>query len=396
MIGRVLAIAGAGIHEARRSRLLPLAVPALVFAVPLIAQMFSDDAAQRAWLSRSVLAEGLRTILPLAAIVGAGFLLKPGLKQGWTVLPARRAEYFIGAAVAGVAVLSFGALFFTMGGAIAANDDLRLTLPAAGISKQRTLNGQHQVAQGKPGTSAWANPRYGEELVLGLPDEIDGKLQGTIEYQMVWTGESPPRDRSPVAVWLQHGSVRTPLATGVQSRYRVLFEGDYVAGSSLVLQPTDPVLIVGTSPERVRFDVAQVAPYASILRLLLLSLCAASLCLAVVLFVRSLSTAPTAVLAGLLLLATLTLLPSLAPTSRMAHDRRAALEQNARESKFVERLEARADALPQLLPDTYFDEYLAGRVVPGDALLAGGQRLLAALLLLPLGAMLFRLRQMAK
>ena len=59
-------------------------------------------------------------------------------------------------------------------------------------------------------------------------------------------------------------------------------EGAHSAGSSLVLQPTDPVLIVGTSPDRVRLDVDRVAPFGSVFRLLVLSVCAALLCLMLV------------------------------------------------------------------------------------------------------------------
>ena len=399
MIGRMLAIARASIIEALRAKLTPLIALVLVLAVPLIATLFGTDPDTRAWLTRSITTEGLRIVLPLAAIVGGGFLLKPAIKSGWTVLPTRRTEYFIGTVLAGSFILMASATLFALGGWLAntsMDDDLTVTLHSPAVSKQRTKDGERQIAKGRPGSSTWANPRYGEELVFEIPEGADNRLQGTIEYELLWTAEGAPTDRSPVEVWLQAGADRTLLNTTVQSRYRVRFEGDFAGHGSLILQPTDPVLIVGSSPERVRIDVARTGSLGSVIVLLALSVCAALLCLSLVMFVRSLSTAPTAVLAGMLLLAALTLLPSLAPASKMAQDRRAAQTQSLQDSSFVQRFEAQVTGLPQLLPDSYFDEFLAARVVGNDAWFPAGERLLAALLFLPFGALLFRVRQLAK
>lgn len=399
MIRRTLAIAAATLKEALRAKLSPLAGLLLLIAVPWLARLFGqDDPDTQAWLTRSITTEGLRVVLPLCAIVGGGFLLRPTLKRGWTALPARRSEYFIGAGLAAFVVITIAASLFAAGGLIAnqwLDHDLTVTAQSTAISKQRRLDGELQTAKGKEASYTWANPVYNEELVVELPDRDDASLRGTIEYQLVWTREAPPRDRSPVSVWIEDGSNRHELKTTVQSRYRIEFEGE-AEGGKLVIQPTDPVLIVGTTPDRVRVELSKVNSTGSMFRLFALSVSASLLCLALVMLVRSLSTSPTAVLAGLLLLATLTLLPTLAPASQMARDRRAAVERQQDDDNWLAALEDQFDRLPQLYPEIYFDEFLASRNVPTDIWLNVGVRLLAAALLLPLGATLFRARQIAK
>jgi hypothetical protein len=273
MIGRVLAISRTALIEALRARLTPVAALALLAAVPLLALLFSEDADTRAWLTRSITAEGLRVVLPLAAIIGGGFLLKPAVKRGWTVLPARRAEYFVGAALAGAIVLALGAGLFAVGG-VAANSwfdrELTVTASSSGISKQRGTGADREVTP-TTGEATWADPRHGEELVLDVPTGLGRSLRGTVEFQMIWTAEAPPRDRSPVAIWLQSDAGRHQLETTVQSRYRVEFAGDYAGEGTLIVQPTDPVLIVGTTPEKVRIELEQVGPVGSVARLLALS-----------------------------------------------------------------------------------------------------------------------------
>ncbi|MCA8911788.1 MAG: hypothetical protein KDB82_08790 [Planctomycetes bacterium] len=398
MIGRTLAIAKAALIEALRTRLALVLALLLLLAVPLLAMLFGSDADTRSWLSRSITTEGLRVVLPLAAIVGGGFLLKPTVKRGWTVLPARRGEYFLGAALAGCVVVLIAACLFTGGGYIAnlaMGKYLTVTSSPESIQKRRLHEGEFQYAAGRSGQYTWANPNSSEELMVELPKATGKFIEGTVEYQLVWTGEAAPRDRSPVAVWLEDGDTRTRLETRTESRYRLHFSGES-GGGRLVIQPTDPVLIVGTTPDRIRFDTAAVNPLGSVLSLLGLSVAAALLCLLLVLLVRSLSTSPTAVLAGLLLMATLTLLPSLAPATKMAQDRRAAVEGQRSADSWLKSFEGKLDDLPQLYPESYFDEFLAARVVPADVWGDAGWRLLMALALLPAGAVLFRLRQIAK
>jgi hypothetical protein len=97
----------------------------------------------------------------------------------------------------------------------------------------------------------------------------------------------------------------------------------------------------------------------------------------------------------MLLLAALTLLPGLAPAEGMARDRRRDLGRQD-ERGVLETLGAELSGLPQLFPDSYFDEYLAGRVVPEGAALDGMARLGVGMLLLAPGAWLFTRRQIAK
>ncbi|MEZ5991292.1 MAG: hypothetical protein R3E76_02945 [Planctomycetota bacterium] len=398
MIGRTLAIAVAALKEALRAKLSPLAGLLLLLLVPWLARLFGqDDPDTQAWLTRSITTEGLRVVLPLLAIVGGGFLLRPTLKRGWTALPARRSEYFLGVGLTGFVVITLAAGLFTAGGLIAnqwLDSDLTVTAQGQKISKQRRVDGALQTAPGRDASYTWANPAYSEELVVELPERETGRLRGTIEYQLVWTREAPPRDRSPVSIWIENDGGRHELKTTVQSRYRIEFEGEGERGK-LVIQPTDPVLIVGTTPDRVRIELSKVNSTGSMFRLFVLSVSASLLCLALVMLVRSLSTSPTAVLAGLLLLATLTLLPTLAPASQMAKDRRAAVEREQNEDDWLS-LTEQLDRLPQLYPEFYFDEFLASRNVPDSIWGDVAARIMAALVLLPCGAVLFRARQIAK
>jgi hypothetical protein len=76
----------------------------------------------------------------------------------------------------------------------------------------------------------------------------------------------------------------------------------------------------------------------------------------------------------------------------MAADRRAAVESD---KDAMQVLESAAAQLPELLPSAAFDAYLRGREVvptPGEA----ARRGLIALALLPLGAVTFRRRQIAR
>ncbi|MBZ0137150.1 MAG: hypothetical protein K8I27_12345 [Planctomycetes bacterium] len=399
MIRRVLAITGAALMEALRARLSPLIALVLVAAVPMTALVLGEDADTRAWLVRSVTAEGLRVLLPLGAILGGGFLLKPNLKRGWTILPARRAEYFTGGALAGALVLMLSSALFAGGGLIgnlAFGSDLTVTSQGVEINKQRERDGVTVYAEGKGEGYTWANPNYNEELLAELPAQPGNDLSGTIEFRMVWTAEGAPRDRAPVAVALIDADGRHELESRVLSRYRLHFHGRVNGPAQLVITPTDPVLIIGTTPDRIRVEVDRTGATGSILRLWVLCVAAALLCLSAVLLVRALATAPTAVLAGLLLLSVLTMLPNLGPTSGMARDRRAAVEGVRPDITLAQRLEDELAAIPRLHPETAFDEYLGARVVPGNAWGDAGLRLLAALAMLPIGALLFRARQIAR
>lgn len=399
MIRRTLAIAGAAIVEVLRARLSPLIGLVILAAVPMTALVLGEDAETRAWLVRSVTTEGLRVLLPLGAIIGGAFLLKPGVRRGWTILPARRGEYFLGGALAGILVLGFSSALFATGGLIgnlAFGHELTVTLQGSEINKQREKDGRTLYAAGGGEGYTWANPRYGEELLVELPARPSGDLEGTLEFRMVWTAAAAPSDRTPLRLAVIDAAGRRDLDTTVLSRYRVRFTGRSEGEARLVVTPTDPVFIIGTTPDRVRVQVGRTGTTGSILRIWFLCVSAAVLCLAAVLLVRALSTGPTAVLAGLLLLAVLTMLPNLSGTSLMGRDRRAQLEGQGREATLARRIEDDLATIPQLHPDRVFDEFLSARVTPDDAWNEGLWRLLAGLALLPGGAVLFRLRQIAK
>ena len=399
MIRRTLAIAGAGFMEVVRARLAPLIGLVLIATVPLSALLLGEDAATRAWLVRSVTVEGLRVLLPLGAIVGGGFLLKPALKRGWTILPARRAEYFFGTALAGTLVLVLSSALFAGGGVIgnlAFGNDLTVTRQGIEINKQRLKDGNTLYAEGNGASYTWANPNYGEELLVELPAQESSELSGTVEFRLVWTAEGAPRDRTPVDVFVIDDDGRRELESEVLSRYRLRFSGQADGPAQLVITPTDPVLIVGTKPDQVRVEIAQAGATGSIVRIWFLCVAAALLCLGLVFVVRALSTPPTAVLAGLLLLAVLTMLPNLTTASAMSRDRRAQVERAEPSASLADRLEDELKAIPQLYPDAVFDEFLSARVTPGQAWVEGLWRLLAGLILIPVGAVLFRMRQIAK
>lgn len=399
MIRRVLAISGAAVMEVLRARLSTLIGLVLIAAVPVSALVLGEDGDTRAWLVRSVTTEGLRVLLPLGAIIGGGFLLKPSAKRGWTILPARRAEYFIGTALAGTTVLMLSSALFAAGGLIgnlAFGEDLTVARQAVEINKQRVMNGETQYAEGKGASYTWANPNYGEELLVELPDRPGDEFSGTIEFRLVWTTEGAPTDRTPVEVAIIDSNGRRDLQSHVLSRYRMSYMGKATGDAQLVITPTDPVFIVGTTPDRVRVEVDSAGPAGSIARIWFLCVAAALLCLGFVLLVRSLSTAPTAVLAGLLLLSVLTMLPNLTTAGAMSRDRRAQVERVEPRTSLAERLEDELSAIPQLHPDPMFDEFLAARVTPDSAWTDGLWRLLAGLALLPIGAVLFRMRQIAK
>lgn len=394
---RALAIAGVTLREVLRSRLTPLAALALVMAAPGLAWAFGDDAPTRDWLSRMLPVEGLRVLLPLAAITGGAFLLQPALKRGYALLPARRLEWFAGTVLAGAALVAASAGLFAIGGRISNatfGSDFVQTSGPASLEMARLRNGTTEVLEIKPGQSLAANPMRGEWFRAGLP--TGQVIAGEIEFVPIWTAEASPRQGSPVALWAEGPDGRAPLELKVESRRRVSFRGERSGATHLVIEPVDPTLLIGLSDRMVRFQTGTGGSSASLLALVALSAGATLLCFCVVLAVRALSTAPTAALAGLLLLATLTLLPSAAGAPGMARARRADVEGATRERSLLERASDELADLPQLFPDRHFDEYLAGRVVAAGAWSDGLLRLCGGLLVLLPGAWLFSRRQIAK
>jgi hypothetical protein len=177
-----------------------------------------------------------------------------------------------------------------------------------------------------------------------------------------------------------------------ESQTRVHFEAEGVPpGARLVIHAVEPVFVVGTAPDLLRLQTGTGITGLSVLALLVLGLGGTLLCVSVVLAFRAYTTAPTAVLAGLLLMASLTLLPGLVPSDAMARHRRASMEATAAQTEGL----AAADLLeyvPRLFPQEPFQELSAGRVVPARAVADGLLRALAGVILLVPGAWLFSRR----
>lgn len=407
MIARALAIAGATLRENARSNLARLAAALLVGCVPVTAWLIGEDDPGRAWAARTAAAEGLRLVLPLAAVIGGAFALRPTIKQGWALLPARRGEWFVGAALAG-ALLALGSVALFAGGALLAGasmgDAAMLVVPR---QAEVVAGGSQSPREADDTARRWAAAR-GRETRLAFEFEAPraATLRGEIDYELIWTQEAPPSRGVPFDVLVYAGgasdadAARGAVRAQVRalSRRRAAFElpAPAAARCTVLVVPTDPTLAVGVRPQDLVVEAGLVSQAASLLLLALAGLAAALLCMAVTLGFRALTTAPTAALAGLLLLASLTLLPGITPAGQMAADRRASVESEQAQSDPWANLEYSLANLPPLLPAGAFESYLHGRTVGGEVLAAALWRALAALALVPLGAALFGRRQIAK
>jgi hypothetical protein len=397
-VKRAFAIAGAALMQTARSKAAWVAALALLLAVPVSGWLFADDAATRAWITRLIPVEVLRLLLPLAAITGGAFLIRPGVRAGWAVLPARRSEWFAGKAIAGAVVLIVATVLFAGGAVIAGltfGEPLSLTTHPEILYAERVRDGKLETARFKGGM-ALADPQTGETIVADIPRGVGERVAGILEYEPILTGVQPPGQGAPVEVWIDGEGTRQRLEVSIEARRRISFQGERRGAARVIIKPTDPGLAIGTSVSRMRFELGQSAPLASLLGLTALSLGGALLCLFVVLAIRALSTSATAALAGMLLLAALTLLPSLAPTESMARDLRRDLGGEKEQEGVLKALEAELTALPQLFPDRYYDEFLSARVVPGGAVADGLARFGIGLLVLAPGAWLFTRRQISK
>jgi hypothetical protein len=397
-VKRAFAIAGAALVQAARSKAAWVAALALLLAVPGASLLFAGDDATRAWITRLVPVEVLRLLLPLATIAGGAFLVRPAVRAGWAVLPARRSEWFAGKAIAGVVMLVTGGLLFVVGAALSGwmfGEPLSQTTHPETLYGERVRDGKRETAR-FTGGMALADPQTGETIVADIPHAVGDRVAGILEYEPILTGVQPPAQSAPVEVWVQGEGTLRRVEVKIEARRRVSFQGDRAGADKLIIKPVDPGLAIGTSVSRLRFELGQRAPLSSLMALTALSLGGALLCLFVVLAIRAVSTSATAALAGMLLLAALTLLPSLAPTETMARDLRRDLGGEKQEEGVLKALEAELISLPQLFPDRYFDEFLSARVVPAGAVAGGLTRFGIGLLVLAPGAWLFTRRQISK
>ncbi|MCC6463970.1 MAG: hypothetical protein IT463_01370 [Planctomycetes bacterium] len=393
MMRRVLALAGAMVREAVRSRATLLLALALLLAVPLA--VAAGEAGSQAWLGRLVTVEALRTVLPLAVVTGSAFLLRPGLKRGWVVLPARRGEWYTATALAALGIVT-AALALLVGGALLAaawqGDSAQLRQARGAAS----LHGPRGAVTGAE--RAWAEPRPGQELVFEFAGAEPGEtLTGELEFELAWTQAAPPSRATPLRLFVS-GDKEHEAEVRSEARRRVSFRAPNPGGKVLRLRvmPADPVLLVGARLSDLRVTAGHSGHAGSLLLLGLLSLGACACGLAVVLFTRTLATAPTAALAGVLALASLTLLPATGGTGAMARERRVSVEQaGAEEPGTLERAQQVLAALPELVPAAPCDEYLRGYTGRSGGAADGAWRLFVGLALLPLGWLTFSRRQLA-
>jgi len=389
MIARALSIAALSLREIARSAPARFGLVLLLIAVPLAELLAGREGATRVHVARMVSIEGLRLLLPLAAVVGAAFVLKPALRRGYALLPARRDEWFLGASLAGLAMSALSVALFATGAALTF-----VTLGDAGRSVRPAYPAQAGFT-GAPTTSAgedwlWADPagegRPADEIVLHFDVAPVGPLSGEVTYELILTGGGAPARGVPFDVYAGESRAEVRAISGRRAAFTApAHEGPVV----LRIVPSDSALKVGLRPARVFISAEVVSAVPALLGLALVALAAAALCITFTLLVRSRLGAAIAALAGLLLVAALTLLPGLTPAGQMAADRRRAIE--GEETQAI-KLERALSQLPELMPATAFDEFLSGRTVgplAGEAV----WRALAALALLPAGALLFRRRQ---
>lgn len=398
MITRTLAIACAAVLESLRSRVAPVVALMLVSAVPLVSLLFGDESS-RAWMTRNSIVEGLSLLLPLVAVILGAFALKPAVTSGWSLLPARRVEQFLGMAAAGGVMLAAGALLFALGGlamSLVLDESLVETEFAESVTVRGADSGE-EIRAGHDDALSWANPRYGEALYFDAAPR-GPELRGTIEYEQIyWYTDAPPSQRQPVEVFVMDTDGRRAAETRLQSRKRVEFSaGVNGDAASIIVVPTDPVFVIGARAESLRLEVARRSPAWSVAALLAVSLGAALMSFLFVISVRARATPATAALAGLLLITALTLLPSLAPARQMAGDRRADMQRTQRTTSALRQVGNELEHLPQLVPGLTFDEFLSGHTVPAQAWLQGMTRFGAGLLFLVPGALLYTRRQIAK
>ena len=401
MIVRIVALAWVALKQAAVARPGAWIAALGVFVAPCLLLLTTGDDLERAWMLRGTLAEGLRLGLPVAVIAAGAYLLRPGAGQGWASLPARRAEWFVAVGVAGglltlvtAALLALGVVF--AGAVFGLATRLDRTTGAVEFYLEKGTGNDRQVARPDGTGFVLVPPGRGGALVFEFEhDPAREVVEGAMEFEVALTGRSAPSPDSPVRVVIEGESGDVDARTTVHARRRISFSAPNPGGNRLRVLCTaiDPSLAVGARPDAVRLTVEHAPAWPRVLWLAILGCAASLLPGAVVLAVRALSTAPTAALAGLLLLATLTLLPALSPGSEMARDRRAATGEQADED-WTQSAGRTLSSLPALYPQQPFDSYLKGKIDAGADMSTALVRLALGVLIVGAGAVLFTRRQM--
>ncbi|MDC1141512.1 hypothetical protein OAU50_00330 [Planctomycetota bacterium] len=363
----------------------------LLLAIPAVALFVADTDENALWMSRFMFVEGTRAFVPILTIMGAAFLLRPRMARGWSTLPARRSEWLLACTLtAFTIVLAVNSLLFA-GSMLAqsmvdANTELQVTSNAEQVDAIRKDGSRRE---GKPTHFSWMNPNYKEVLEFEL--EPSENLDATIHFEAALSNVQSPSGNLPFrAVGVSEDGSTTPLTATTAGQRKAILSGQG-AFTRVQLIATDPGLIVGVTPEDVHITTDVQSPFISMLALFAVSLAGTLLLITGVYAVRSLSTAPTAALAGLFLFTAMTLLPALAPTTAMAKARAKAMMQSDQDATDFSNLES----IPQVFPAHGFDEFLAGRV-SGPFVQTALYRTAMALPLLIIGAILFRRRELAK
>ena len=390
---RTLAVFLAHLAEAARSPLAWLGALAVILALPLITYFFGgDEAGSRAWLSRSLVSEGMRLLLPLAALMGAAYIVRPSPKRGWAVLPVRRSEWFMGSALACCVFVACGATLLVLGGLASA----LLVGDAAQLERVQYAGAMKYVGAREAAERSFILPGSDERLEFTFDgSELGDTVNGKLQFEVAWTMEQAPERGVPLEIRLK-GEREVLATTHVEARRRATFSAPNPGGSKItvIAKAIDPALSVGMKRDECRLVLGREGAALSLFWLAWIGTCGAFLCAAVTLGVRSLSTAPTAALAGALVLASLTLLPALGPGDSAARARRRDVEGEKNVEKGV--AQSLADALaglPPLNEPRNFERMLGGEAAQRDDWQEAMLRLVASLALLPLGAALFGRRQ---
>lgn len=389
---RTLSLVKSLLVEVLRSPLGILGGLVALMAIPAASFLIADSNDSALWISRFLYVEGIRLVVPLLTIMGAAFLLRPRLKHGWSTLPVRRSEWLAACAVTTVVIVFITNSLLMAGSWLAQTinnneSSLQITSTVARIDRVNK-NGMRQ--SGNPATYSWANPIHNEYLEFEV--QVDGPINATVNYESALTNKQAPTHRVPfIATGIGIDNTVTKLETQIAGRKRVIVSGDGIF-NRVRLIPIDQGILLGITPEGVHLASGTSATLISMLKLLALSMAGIILLICGVFLVRSLSTAPTAALAGLFLFASMTLLPSLVPATAMAKARAKALMQRKGDEKNSLGL---LEKIPHIFPTHNFDEFMAGRV-SGPVLSDSMARAGVALPMLLFGTLLFRRRELAK
>lgn len=400
MLQRVFVIFLTALLEAARSPLAWVGGILLLVVIPVATHLVGGSETEtgvRVWLCRSLISEGLRWLLPIAAFTASAYLIRPSLKRGWAILPARRSEWFIASSLAVFVATAFATVLLSAGGAVAsmALGDASL-LDVTRLARTLDRRGSRSDLRASDQDRLFVFPNGRETLVFEFDAEGLGEvLRGKLQFEIGWMGEIAPEKTTPLEVRLIGDRTVTAI-THVEARRRATFEAENPGGRTIRVEcrGIDPALSVGMKRDECRLLVRREDALPSFLWLALGGLGGALLCASVTLGVRSLATAPTAALAGALVFSALTLLPALAGGDLPARKRREAVE-GARpiDRSTAQSLAETLSEMPALIEPRNFERLMAGEAAGSDDADSALLRLLLAAGLLPVGAILFGRRE---